>query len=240
MSRLPAMSLKSKDKHTADKLIRTLEKKIYSGELKDGEMFPAERALVEEFGVSRTVVRETVKILGTKGLIDIRPRYRPIIKQPNFNTAVNLLSDVVLHLTTNQDGVKNLFDVRIFVEKGLVRQASLTATKNDLIKLEKALQKNGDSINSSVKFYNTDMAFHHILYTISQNPVFPALHKNFCLWLERYWKKMPRLSERNKRNYLAHEAIFLAIAEQNPDKAEEMLESHLDDSWLQVKNMFFQ
>ena len=51
----------------ADAVVERLEAQIFSGELADGKPLPAERELIEAFNVSRTVVREAVRILASKG-----------------------------------------------------------------------------------------------------------------------------------------------------------------------------
>lgn len=222
----------------ADSVVAALEERIFSGQLKDGQMLPAERELIEEFGVSRTVAREAVKILGGKGLIEARPRHRPVVRQPDFDTALGVLGGLVKHLIGQSGGVKHLFDARIFVEAGLVRKAAAEAGKNDIANLRAALERNRACIHDSEQFYETDMAFHAVLYTIPRNPIFPALHRAFCEWLEGHWRQMPRLSERNARNYGAHQAIFDAILNRDPDAAETALRLHLEDSWKQVENTF--
>jgi len=53
-----------------------------------------------------------------------------------------------------------------------------------------------------------------------------------------HWVKMPRLPDRNQRNYKAHAAIFDAILSRDPDEAEKRLVSHLNDAWAQVVDTF--
>ena len=222
----------------ADKIIASLENRIFSGQIGNGEKLPSERALMEEFGASRTVVREAIKSLGGKGLIEIRPRFRPVVIQPNVETALGVLEAQVKHLIGQAGGVRHLFEARIFIEAGLVRLAATDADKNDVRRLREALAQNGDSIQDSARFYETDMAFHAVLYTIPDNPIFPSVHRAFCDWLAGHWRQMPRLPERNLRNFEWHTAIFEAITSRDPDEAESMLRRHLDDAWKQVEITF--
>lgn len=222
----------------ADSVASVMERRIYKGQLKSGGGFPTERELSEEFGVSRTVAREAVKILGGKGLIDARPRHRPVVLQPNYEMAAGVLGNLVNHLIERSEGVEYLFGIRIFVEAGLVRMAATDARKEDIANLREALARNAACVADSERFYETDMAFHSALYTVPDNPIFPALHRSFCDWLADHWKRMPRLPERNKRNYAAHEAILKAILDRNPDEAEAVLRRHLDDAWAQVRQTF--
>ena len=235
---ISAMPQSDASTRAADRVIASLERRIFSGQLATGEMLPSERELMEEFEISRTVAREAIKILGGKGLVEIRPRYRPVVKRPDYDTALGVLGGLVKHLIGQSGGVRQLFEVRIFIESGLVRLAAVDANKDDIRKLREALARNEASIEDSEKFYRTDMAFHSVLYTIPENPIFPAVHRAFCDWLEGHWIQMPRLPERNRRNYNSHAAIFEAITYRDPDLAEKALRAHLDDAWSQVERTF--
>lgn len=222
----------------ADRIVEALENRIYSGELSDGQMLPAEREIIDEFTVSRTVAREAIKILGGKGLVDSVPRHRPVVRAPDYDTVTGMLGGLVKHLMGRPGGVRQIFDIRIFTESGLVRMAALEATKTDIRNLRDALARNEECVEDSDAFYDTDMAFHAVLYTIPGNPIFPAIHRSFCDWLDWHWRQMPRLPDRNERNYLAHKAILDNILNRDPEGAETALRTHLDDAWTQVVNTF--
>lgn len=223
-------------RRAVDTIVGILEGRIFSGHLRHGERLPSERAITEEFGISRTVAREAVKILNTKGLIDARPHHRPVVTSPNYDTALETMGGLVEYLVNQKNGVRHLFDVRIFVEAGLVRLAALDAKKVDIENLKQALADNRACIDDSEQFYATDMAFHAVLYSIPQNPIFPALHRSFCAWLAWHWKQMPRLPVRNSQNHAAHQAIFQAVIDRDPDAAEAMLRQHLETSWSYVQS----
>ncbi|MCW1950113.1 MAG: FCD domain-containing protein [Octadecabacter sp.] len=222
----------------ADNVVRALSESIYSGELPVGAPIPSEREIVEKFQISRTVAREAVSILSSKGLIDARPRYRPVVRQPDLDAALGVMGGLVQHMLSRPGGVKQLFDTRIFVETGLVRAAATDATKDDISNLRAALEANGECLDDSNRFFETDVAFHGALYMIPGNPVFPAIHRSFSDWLGGQWGMMPRKPDRNRRNHDAHQAIFKAILSRDPDEAEAELVSHLQDAWAQVADTF--
>ncbi|WP_171102069.1 MULTISPECIES: FCD domain-containing protein [unclassified Ruegeria] len=222
----------------ADQVVREIEKRVYSGHLADGDPLPPERNLMEEFGISRTVVREAVRVLSSRGLIEARPRHRPVVRKPSFDTAVDAVSGIVTHLLTEPNGVKNLFDCRAMIEVSLARQAAEIANKEDLASLKAAVEANGAAIEDSQVFYATDMAFHRVLYEIPRNPVLPAIHKAFVAWLEPQWSQMPRLPDRNRNNFRAHTAILDGILMRDPDAAEAAMSAHLEGAWTQVSSTF--
>ena len=62
----------------ADAVVAQLEARILSGKLADKQPLPSERELMEEFDISRTVVREAIATLSNRGLVESRPRFRPV------------------------------------------------------------------------------------------------------------------------------------------------------------------
>ena len=223
--------IKETIQHKVDHIVKDIEERIYTGKLKEGERLPPEREIETEFDVSRTVVREAIKILSTKGLIEARPNFRPVIKSPNYDTAFNMVTSIVEHFISKKEGAKNLYDIRTLIEASLVRIATVRATKDDIAKLRVALQTNFKEIKNSEKFFETDMAFHRVLYTIPDNPLLLSIHQSFCDWLGVYWRKIPRDINYNKNICEAHEKIFEGILNRDVDEAEQALITHLDRSW---------
>jgi DNA-binding FadR family transcriptional regulator len=223
---------------SSEGLARVLEARIVSGALADGTWLPAERDMVSEFGVSRTVAREAVATLASRGLVESRPRFRPVVRRPGYDAALSAMSGVASHLLMQNGGVKTLYDTRIFLEAALVRNAALNARKDDLIALRAALEDNRQAIPDSSRFYATDVAFHAVFYDITRNPVFPAIHSAFTTWLSGHWQRMPRSPERNHVNFLSHRAIHNAIVERDPDAAEKALSGHLNAAWEYVRSTF--
>lgn len=232
------MAAQDESGRAADHVVRSIAERIRSGALADGQPLPPERDLMEEYAISRTVVREAVRTLSSRGLIEALPRHRPVVRKPGFDAAIDAVGSIVSHLLGEPGGVKNLFDTRIMVEAALVRQAAQQATKDDIAALKTALEANGAAILDSEEFYRTDNAFHGVLYQIPQNPVLPAIHRAYTTWLAPQWSRMPRLPERNRTNLAAHQAIYDAILMRDPDAAEARLRDHLATAWAQVRETF--
>ncbi len=226
------------DQRVADSIVRDLEQQIASGELADGSPLPPERDLMARFGASRTAVREAITALSNRGLLDHRPRFRPIVRKLGYHTVVDVLGRLVPALLAESDGVKNLYDSRVFLERALVREAALHARREDIHALRSALAANERAVADSDTFYATDMAFHGVLYGIPRNPIFPAVHLAYTSWLAPHWKRMQRLPERNLVNYRSHLAIFEAIVDRDPDAAEAALVGHLSAAWEYVRVTF--
>lgn len=222
----------------ADNLVSIFERQIIDGTLAVGKPLPPEREIMQSFGVSRTVVREAVQALAAKGLVEARPRYRPVVRTPGYDAAIEAVGSVVNRLLTVPGGVRNLFELRIMMEAALVRDAALHAGKDHVAKMKQALADNEAALGDSERFFETDVAFHRVLYEVPDNPVLPQIHQAYTDWLSSHWTRMPRDPERNHVNYWAHGRIFESILFRDPDAAERALRDHLDDAWDQVRLTF--
>ncbi|NDR56933.1 FCD domain-containing protein [Pseudoruegeria sp. M32A2M] len=222
----------------SDVVVDQIQRQILSGTLENDSLLPSERDLMEQFSTSRTVIREAVATLASRGLLEARPRFRPVVRKPGYDTALNSVGSIVQLMLQQEGGIESLFASRVFVERGLVRDAAVSANREDISALKEALARNKNAIADSETFYETDMAFHGVLYGIPRNPIFPAIHIAYCSWLKPHWGQMLRSPERNEVNYASHVAIYTAILERDPDAAEEALATHLSTAWEYVRETF--
>ena len=102
----------------ADAVVSALEHQIVSGALKDNSPLPAERMLMDQFGTSRTVIREAISMLAGRGMVESRPRFRPIVRKPDYGTVLDATGNIVSHLLNEAGGIENMYRSRMFVERG--------------------------------------------------------------------------------------------------------------------------
>ena len=219
----------------SDAVVAEIEHDISTGVLEVGRPIPAERDLVGRFKTSRAVVREAIATLSNRGLVECRPRCRPIVRDPGYAAVINAVGGVLARTIAEPGGAKNLYWSRVFLERALVREAAVAARKVDIEALRDALVANERAIADSMAFYATDIAFHGVLYGIPRNPIFTVVHDAFVNWLSPHWGRMPQSPERNLVNFKSHEGIYLAIVERDPDAAEEALINHLSAAWEYVR-----
>jgi len=211
---------------------------ILKGELATGSPLPSERELMKQYGVSRSVVRETIIALANRGLLKTNPGFRPLVRKPDYDSALDSVGQLVAHLMADEEGVKNIFESRVFLEASLARWAALNARKDDIRELEEKLRCNREAVGVRRVFEATDVAFHHVLYTIPRNPVYPAIHRAYVDWLTEPWSSIEGAAKIDLMMYAGHEGIFEAIVDRDPDLAEETLRRHLNTAWEFVRSTF--
>lgn len=158
---------------------------VVTGRFAPGTPLPTEPALCEELGVSRGALREAVKALAAKGLVELRPRTGTRVRpQAEWNL---LDPDVLMWLReADRDAlVGHLTEVRELIEPGAAGYAAVRATKlerADLSSAYEAMEGAADDLESR-RFNHADVAFHQVLLRLSHNPLLAALNRPFELAL---------------------------------------------------------
>lgn len=143
---------------------------ILSGVYPPGSFLPRENDLGEHYGVSRTVIREALKVLAAKGLLTSRPRVGTMVSDPE---SWNIIDPQVLswHRPSNK-----VFDAILETRRGIeplaAELAATRATLREIADLEAAWEGMATAGSNIEQFADSDIAFHRILYAASHNPVF--------------------------------------------------------------------
>jgi GntR family transcriptional repressor for pyruvate dehydrogenase complex len=204
-----------------------LERRILSGQLRPGDQLPAERELMDVFGVGRPAIREALIALQRAGLIEIANGARARVAMPTASHVVSGMLPAVRQMLSTAEGQRGFQEVRRFFEVGLARQAARDATDHDLARLADALAANEAAIGDPDRFTETDIAFHFALAEMTGNPVFVALHDAMSAWLAEQRIVTLAVEGQDAIAFRAHRAIFEAIAARDPDRAEGAMRDHL-------------
>ena len=218
-------------KKLSDEVFSRLKLLIENGELKAGDDMPSERELMARFGVGRPAIREAMQALAGKGLVEISHGERAKVLQV---TAESIFRQVdlpaKLMLSGSSDSLEHLKSARIFFERGMVREAAVKATDDDIAELHALLDKQGQNIGDSGLFIDADMAFHQKIAQISGNPIFAAVSGAMLGWLKSYHTEMLIWTGRENFTLAEHEEIIRAIEKRDADLAENAMIKHLERS----------
>jgi GntR family transcriptional regulator, galactonate operon transcriptional repressor len=154
-----------------------LGRRIVRGEFLPGDALPSEADLSADLEVSRTVVREALKVLAAKGLIRSRPRVGPVV-QPRHSWE-RLDSDVLAWSTQDAEQLKafleQLTEVRRIIEPDAARLAATRATPEELLQIATAFSDMEAAIADPSAFLTHDLAFHEAIIQAAHNDVLLGL-----------------------------------------------------------------
>lgn len=201
------------------------------GELKPGDTIDPD-ALLQDFQVSRTVMREAIKVLTTKGLIDARPRLGTYVTE---RTRWQLLDGDVMNWRSQDDPdpllVVELGEVRQIIEPAAAQMAAVRRTDEQLAAIEAALRELEASTDhtSATSHVEADLAFHSAVLAASGNELLerfevvlqPALHARDSL----------AFGKETTREFLVyHRDVFDAIAARDPEAARITMRKLMDQA----------
>lgn len=220
-------------------LARELGRRIVAGSIETGTMLDDENALAERYEVSRVVVRDAVKILVGKGLLDVR---RGIGTRVRARDRWILLDDDVLawHLSAPPSAsfLAQLMEIRLAIEPKAARWAAERATKSDIEEIEKALQGMEDATGSSESFIIADALFHKAVLKAANNEFlsgFEGVIYSALLVSVRITNKDPR---DNGASIPFHRDVFNAISDNDGDRAESLTQKLLSDASKRLRSKF--
>ncbi len=208
-----------------------LEEMIRAGDLKPGDRLPSERDIMTAYGIGRPAVREAFLSLQSKGFITTESGRRARVTVPSVDNVFTTLDSVVGMVITKQERLKDLFDARRFIEAAMARHAARVIDKAHQNELRSALEENRKAIGDRTRFMESDIEFHRILFRVSDNVVFDAVHTAVVNWLMERWDKIERNDTTEKLAYQGHLQIWNAVSRGDPDAAEKAMNKHLTSSW---------
>ena len=217
----------------ADQVAERIERLIVDGVLKVGQALPSERRLVDKLGCSRSALREGLRILRGRGIIDTEQgRGSFVADLSRANDATPLM-----HLFASQPRtLYDLLEVRALLEGESARLAALRATDADLILLkrryeEMLLAQSETPPPDPREHARRDHAFHRAISEASHNPVLVHTLQSLSeLMLSTVFASVNNLYHRpvQKRQIdRQHTRLYNAIAERLPDQAQRAAREHI-------------
>jgi DNA-binding GntR family transcriptional regulator len=181
---------------------------LLNGELASGTRIP-EAALCRRFGVSRTPLREALKVLATEGFIELRPNRGSIVAP------------------VDPVEIGHVFELKGGIERQIGLLAAVRATSEDRARLERAHAELGsaETRGKPAAYTALNQEFHHCLASAAKNPLLLQTYDNLQQRILRLRFVVNENPERLDVSFLEHEGIMIAFrAEARLDLAERLQE----------------
>jgi GntR family galactonate operon transcriptional repressor len=152
------------------RVIDALGQQIVGGRYKPGDLLPREAQLTEEYGVSRTSVREAMKVLAAKGLVEIRQKVGTRVRPDDLWSVFD--SDILRWYNLQGRGeeiMRDLVELRQLLEPSAARLAAGRATMVDLHRIDLAQADMARSAHDHASYATSDVEFHMAVYAASHN-----------------------------------------------------------------------
>jgi GntR family transcriptional repressor for pyruvate dehydrogenase complex len=212
----------------ADYVAGQIEQSIVEGRLTAGAKLPTEAELCEQFNVSRTVIREAMQQLASRGLVETR-RGRGVgttVRAMNDDFIVSSLSRF-LGQHSGGMALQHLHQVRFVLELATARLAARRATEADLADLNRLLDEMDAAADDLEAFAAKDAEFHRTLARATHNPLMVVLIDSMRDLLQDYIRAtLPHVDARSDVIPF-HRMVLERVAARDPDGARQAMARHL-------------
>ncbi len=152
-----------------DAVVERLTRAIVGGEIAEGETLPTEGELCEQLGVSRSVLREAIRVLSFCGLLEVKQGRGTIVCTPKESIPQDAIA---MFVEANNVSLEHMMEFRAPIEVEVARLAALRRDDEQLRTMQDSLDTILSSLQSLETCIEADTAFHHALVAATGNPVF--------------------------------------------------------------------
>ena len=221
-----------KSKLLAEEIEEQILKYIINTPLELGTKLPNEFELGEKFGVGRSTIREAVKLLVSKGILEVRRGSGTYV----ISTTPPELDPLGLQgLGDKMSLALDLVNLRLILEPGIAEMAALNATEEDIQKLRRLCDITERKIRNDEDYIHDDIAFHTCVAECSKNKVveqlIPVIDTAVLMFVNVTHKLL------REESIATHRAVVDAIADHDPVGARAAMMMHMTYNRTLIKKM---
>jgi DNA-binding FadR family transcriptional regulator len=199
---------------------------ITSGELAAGDLLPTETELADQFGVTRSTLREAIRLLEHGGLIGRADRKRLVVTLPQTDQIGRSVSSAMLmHKVT----FRELWEVAMGLEPLAARLACVNASDQEKRELRANWQRSREAVDDHQALLECELEFHNRVAAATHNHALLQARAPLNDLFYPAWGAVIRALSPGERIVVAHRHILEAIEANDPDRAGLWMQKHMED-----------
>lgn len=206
-----------------------IENAIREKQILSGERLPSENDLAEQFDVSRTIVREALKILRERRLITVENGKGAFVLSPTPEASTQALSRYIARLDLRESH-EMLFEIRLLLEPDLAYLAAHRSTREVLDRLDRCMGKLRGAHDDPEEWIEADLEFHQILAEAARNPYGLVFIETLLNHMHFLVGSGFLLEGAIEATIISHQEILDAIRLQDPEEAKDRMREHIVQS----------
>ncbi|KAM9864041.1 FadR/GntR family transcriptional regulator [Leucobacter sp. BZR 635] len=214
-----------------DRLSVDLERLILDGKLAPGDKLPPERSLAEYLGVSRVSVREALRELENRSLIDRRPGRGTVVLAPGDRSPI--AEQIGSAVSAAAAEIRDIMELRAIVEPPIARLTAGRARPRDVAQLGELVEAM-ERETSSERYAELDRAFHQAIAQYTHNPLLGLINEQIAQQIAPSRGSRYQSAARRSVSSAAHRRILAAIAAGDGERAEAEARAHVVDIAEQI------
>lgn len=211
----------------SQQVVNRISRQIVAGELQPGDRLPNERQLAEDFGVSRTVIREAMKSLANSGMVVVQTGRGTFVADA-ASDALTRAFEFLMGFGETGGMMADVVEIREILEPEIATRAAIKATEEDIEALKSAAKSMDESMDDAERYIQADSEFHVALANATHNLLTRRLLYSIVDVLNELRMHIFRVSGGPERGQEHHWKIIEAVSNHDPKTARAAMEAHLE------------
>jgi GntR family transcriptional repressor for pyruvate dehydrogenase complex len=218
----------------SEQVAEQIQSMIIQGKIKQGDRLPPERELAEQLGVSRTVIRESTKVLQERGLVKVLTgsgTYATRVESENVSQSIGLF------VRGKKHAFRDLLEIRKMLEIEVAGLAAERATEEDILQLEASLHEMQRALPEICiprikleEFVQADLLFHQCLAKASKNSLLTILLEPITDLLLEFRREASSFPGAPERAVAYHQTILEYVRTHDNRKCQATMRDHISNT----------
>jgi len=219
----------------SEKIAENIKQMIIDKKLNPGDKLANELELTEELNVSRSTIREAIKILVSRNILVVkRGKGTFVSKKPGFSK-----DPLGVSFMDKEDILKYLYETRLIIEPEIAFLAAQRATKENIAQLEKAYEGIKKDIMEGKDHTKLDIKFHNIIAKSSQNPIINRIVPIINEGISEGYRETKDIPESADKVLYHHKNILEAIKNKDSKTAKRFMDEHIKYGMSQILKRYY-
>jgi GntR family transcriptional repressor for pyruvate dehydrogenase complex len=212
------------ERRVAERVVHEIRAYIVANELQPGQKLPPERYFIEQLKVSRSSLREAMRVLSTLGLVEVRHGDGTYVAAP---TAAWKASSSAIFDATEENALRNLVETRVGIEMAVVSAVAQRASDEDFDRLEQLLEQQAEQMRKDPTYVWEPLEFELALIEITGNSWLYEIE----MMLRDAWRSLSGGLKASVSRYAEwhseHRAILASLRSRNVAQAQRLVMAHV-------------
>ena len=207
-----------------EEIVQQIRELVRDGSLKHGDRLPPEREMAERLEVSRSSLREAIRVLELQGMVVSRPGAGTFINTGQLDAMASVIASCLLG---SQQTVQDVFEMRRLLEPGIAALAAERATEEDIGHMEAALEEQKTQIQRGESGVEGDTAFHFALAQATYNAALIKVVMAVSDTLRQSRDRSLQTNGRAQRSLTSHCDMLELVRAHDCEGARQAMEHHI-------------
>ena len=221
-----------------EQVVEVIGRRILAGQFRPGSALPGDDALCRALGISRTALREGLRVLAAKGFIVPRRKIGTIVR-PTAEWQI-LDTDVLSWLLDSGDSertVLEVYELRHLIEPVAASLAARRGLPEHIEEMRQAYAEMAAAGDDGERIVAPDLRFHRAIIAASGNRLFSALGSVIAGALETTFRMVRNVPRGHRRSMPAHKAVMDAISRRDPARARLAMQKLIEDAYQDARTV---